>query len=159
MTSTLKIHGEFDFCREHRGMWAAPEALPRTTGGCERLPKRYREDRGMWAAPEALPRMLDVRGQAIPINYITYYCQLSLIIDYYYLELCIDPSWWKMITHAETGLMFATHHYSTQLSPRACCRKASTLGCRACKEEKHIETKTIFWEFTKIPEEARESFN
>ena len=69
--------------------------LPRTPGyvnGPRSVAENHRE---MWAAPEALPRRLDVRGQAIPINYITYYCRLLLIIDYYYLELCIDPLWWK----------------------------------------------------------------
>ena len=49
-------------------------------GDVNRLPKRYLETPGDVEAPEALPIMLDVRGQAIPINYylllliITYYC-------------------------------------------------------------------------------------
>ena len=45
------------FAENHRGMWAAPEALPRTTGGCERLPKRYPEC-WMWGAKQYLSIIL-----------------------------------------------------------------------------------------------------
>ena len=67
-----------------------PRSVTEKTGGCER-------------PPEAPPKKLDVRGQAISITYTTYYCRLLLIIDYYYLELCIDPVWWKIIIHTKTN--------------------------------------------------------
>ena len=114
------------------------------TGGCERLPKRYREDRGMWAAPEALPRMLDVRGQAIPINYITYYCRLLLIIDYYYLELCIDPLWWKMIIHAETRLIFVIWHMKQTRPCQTRATHCDSLEARGIKAQRHFFIDTFF---------------
>ena len=100
--------------------------------------------RGMWAAPEALPRMLDVRGQAIPINYITYYCQLSLIIDYYYLELCIDPLWWNMITHAETRLIFVIWHMKQTRPCQTRATHCDSLEARGIKAQRHFFIDTFF---------------
>ena len=77
---SLKIHGILTFA-ENTGVCEprnGPRSVTEKTGGCER-------------PPEAPPKKLDVRGLAISITYAIYYCRLLLIIDYYYLELYIDP--------------------------------------------------------------------